>query len=579
MKNAFFALALLLPLAARADESARFRALLDEEWEWTLRDQPTFATHVGDARYDDKLDDESFEAIDRRKAHDRALLEKLRGFDRTKLAEADRLSFDLFQRRAQRDVDEQRFPDELLALDQMGGVYSELAELAEQIPRKSAADLDRFLKRIDAFPTLVAQTTALLKKGLEKGITQPEVVLKNVPELISHQLVDDASKSPIYQIAFAQFPETIAAPDRARLQAAAKAAILKSVVPPLRAFHKFVVEEYLPKARKSVGLSSLPDGAAWYAFRARKYTTTDLAPERIHQIGLDEVARIDGEMEHVMRSTGWKNSREAFFAYLRSDPKFYFTDKNALLTAYRDIAKRIDPELPRLFGKLPRLTYGVKPVPAHSEKTQTTAYYQSGAPESGRAGYYYANTYALETRPKWEMEALTLHEAVPGHHLQIALAQELGELPKFRRWFGYGAFVEGWGLYAESLGGELGMLTDPYEKFGQLTYEMWRAIRLVVDTGMHHKGWTRDQAIAFFEKHAAKTRHDIEVEVDRYIVWPGQALGYKIGQMKIRELRNLAAAKLGAKFDVRAFHDFVLGSGALPLDVLESRVRAWLDGK
>jgi uncharacterized protein (DUF885 family) len=277
-----------------------------------------------------------------------------------------------------------------------------------------------------------------------------------------------------------------------------------------------------------------------------------------------------------MRASGFKGSMDQFFQMLRTDPRFFYTDKEDLLGHYRDIAKRIDPELPRLFGRLPRLTYGVRPVPAHAEKTQTTAYYNPGSPEMGRPGWFYANTYDLKARPKWEMESLTLHEAVPGHHLQIALGQELGELPKFRRYGGYGAFVEGWGLYAESLGGELGLLTDPYSRFGQLTYEMWRAIRLVIDTGMHAKGWTRDQALAFFRANTGKSDHDITVEVDRYIVWPGQALAYKMGQLKIRELRTLSEKTLGARFDVRAFHDVVLGAGALPLDVLEARVRGWL---
>jgi uncharacterized protein (DUF885 family) len=373
----------------------------------------------------------------------------------------------------------------------------------------------------------------------------------------------------VYEISFKSFPD-------ARIQAAAKKAIAEHMVPALKKLQKFVAEEYEPKARETIGLSTVPDGKAWYTFAARRSTTTELGPDRIHEIGQAEVKRIRGEMEKVMKQTGFKGSLTDFFTHLRTDPRFFFTDKDALILGYRDIAKRIDPELPRLFGKLPRLTYGVRPVPAHSEKTQTTAYYNGGAPDIGRAGYFYANTYNLSSRPKWEMEALTLHEAVPGHHFQIALAQEMGELPKFRRYGGYTAFVEGWGLYAESLGPELGLYQDPYSRFGQLTYEMWRAIRLVVDTGMHWKGWTRQQAIDFFKANAGKAEHDIVVEVDRYIVWPGQALAYKIGELKIKELRALAQKQLGAKFEVRAFHDVVLGAGALPLSVLESRVKEWL---
>jgi uncharacterized protein (DUF885 family) len=564
---------------AAPDEGQRFHALLDAEWEWQMREQPIFATLVGDPRYDDKLEDVSFAAIERRKAHARDLLVRVQKIARARLSAADRLSYDLFLRDAQLDVEGQRFAEELLQLTQLGGVHSLLAELALAIPRRNAQDLDHFLARIDAFPQLVEQHLALLRKGLEQGITPPQVTLAHVGELIVNQLVEDPSKSPIYQIAFAQLPESIPAAERARLQAAAQQAIATKVVPPLRAFHQFVVGEYVPRARQTLGISALPDGAAWYSYLARRSTTTDISPERIHQIGLDEVARIHGEMERVMRASGWTGSMADFFRFLRTDPRFFFSDKEALVVAYRDIAKRIDPELPHLFGRLPRLTYGVRPVPQYSEKTQTTAYYESGSLEVGRPGWYYANTYDLKTRPKWEMEALTLHEAVPGHHLQLALAQELGELPKFRRFGGYTAFVEGWGLYAESLGGELGLYKDPYARFGQLTYEMWRAIRLVLDTGIHLKGWTRAQAIDFFQKNAPKTPHDIEVEVDRYIVWPGQALAYKIGQLKLRELRTRAETTLGSRFDVRAFHDVVLGAGALPLELLEARVKDWIDAQ
>jgi uncharacterized protein (DUF885 family) len=308
----------------------------------------------------------------------------------------------------------------------------------------------------------------------------------------------------------------------------------------------------------------------------RAQTTTDWSPERIHQLGLAEVARIRAEMLTLMQKTGYKGDLGSFFEMLRTDKRFFFGDKRELLEAYRDIAKRIDPELPRLFRTLPRLPYGVWPTPAYSEKTAPTAYYTPGAPELGRPGRFWANTYDLRSRPKWEMEALTLHEAVPGHHLQIARAQELGDVAEFRKWEGFTAFVEGWGLYAESLGGELGLYQDPYSKFGQLTYEMWRAIRLVVDTGMHAKGWSRAQAIQFFVDNSSKTRHDIEVEIDRYIAWPGQALAYKIGELKLKELRAWAQQELGDKFSIRDFHDEILGAGALPLDVLDGRVRRWV---
>jgi uncharacterized protein (DUF885 family) len=326
-------------------------------------------------------------------------------------------------------------------------------------------------------------------------------------------------------------------------------------------------------------MKDLPDGEEWYAHRVKQMTTTDLTPQQIHDIGLSEVARIRLEMEKVKEQAGFEGDLAAFFDFLRSDPQFFFDDPEDLLSAYRNIAKRADAELPKLFGTLPRLPYGVTPVPQYAQESQTTAYYQPGSLEAGRAGQFFANTYDLASRPKWEMEALTLHEAVPGHHLQIATAMELEELAWFRRFGGYTAYTEGWGLYSESLGEEMGFYQDPYSKFGQLTYEMWRAIRLVVDTGMHSLGWSRDDAIAFFEENAGKAEHDIVVEVDRYIVWPGQALAYKIGELKLKELKAMAKQELGDDFDIRAFHDKILGNGALPLRVLETHVGEWVDAQ
>jgi uncharacterized protein (DUF885 family) len=326
-------------------------------------------------------------------------------------------------------------------------------------------------------------------------------------------------------------------------------------------------------------MRDLPDGEAWYAFSVRQMTTTALGAEEIHRIGLAEVRRIRSEMDAVVARTGFAGPFQEFVDFLRTDDRFFFESADALLVAYRDICKRVDPELTRLFATLPRLPYGVVPVPSYAEKSQTTAYYEPGSPSAGRPGRFFANTYDLRARPKWEMEALALHEAVPGHHLQIALAQELPDMPDFRRHGFYTAYIEGWGLYAESLGSEMGMYADPYAKFGQLTYEMWRAIRLVVDTGMHALGWTRQRAIDFFTDNAGKAEHDIVVEVDRYIVWPAQALAYKIGELKIKELRARAAAALGERFDLRRFHDVVLGAGALPLDVLGARVEGWIEAE
>jgi uncharacterized protein (DUF885 family) len=407
-------------------------------------------------------------------------------------------------------------------------------------------------------------------------VTPPRITLRDVEGLIGNQIVGDVLDSPIYDTVFETIPDSIPAAERNRLQQKAAQVLRDRVIPSYQKLRDFYLREYLPKSRQSIALSEVPNGRAWYAYRVRLMTTTDMSPDQIHELGLSEVKRIRAEMEKIKEQTGFKGTLQEFFVFLRTDPQFFFTKENDLLVAYRDIAKRIDPELPKLFGTLPRLPYGVIAVPDYSEKTQTTAYYNAGSPEAGRPGYFYANLYNLPARPKWEMEALTVHEAVPGHHLQIALAQELTNVPKFRKYDSYTAFIEGWGLYSESLGTELGLYKDPYSKFGQLTYEMWRAIRLVVDTGMHARGWTRDQAINFFKENASKSEHDITVEVDRYIVWPGQALAYKIGELKIKELRKWATAELGANFDIRKFHDVVLGGGAVPLPILEQRVKDWV---
>jgi uncharacterized protein (DUF885 family) len=457
----------------------------------------------------------------------------------------------------------------------MGGVQQDAAQLFTVMPGGTTPQLEAQLARLQALPAVIDQTIALLEEGLAKGITPPQITLRDVPQQVLNQIPEEPLQSPLLQ-SFVNLPAAVSGEDGLRLRAAAAKTYTAEVRPAFQRLEKFIREQYLPRARQSIAASDLPDGQAWYAWRIKTQTSTNLTAQQIHDIGLAEVKRIRAEMERVKAQTGFKGTLQEFFVYLRTDPKFFFTDKEELLRAYRDIAKRADPQLMKLFKTLPRSTYGVIPVPSYAEKSQTTAYYNGGSVESGRPGYFYANTYALETRPKWEMQPLTLHEAVPGHHLQISLAQEMGELPEFRRYGGYTAFVEGWGLYSESLGEEMGFYTDPYDKFGQLTYEMWRAVRLVVDTGMHALGWSRQQAIDFFKDNAGKSEHDIVVEIDRYIVWPGQALAYKLGELKFKELRAYATKELGAKFDVRLFHDEVLRNGALPLSVLDTHIKEWV---
>jgi uncharacterized protein (DUF885 family) len=559
----------------QGEESERLRKLFDLTWEYVLHSSPELATYIGYPGLNDRWSDISFEAIELGRATQRKVLEATLSIDRSKLTPAEQVNYDLARRRLERQVEGSRFRDEYLGLNQVTGVQQSLPQLLSIMPAGNVQDYQNLLTRLRGVPRVIDQTIALLGKGLEEGITPPRVTLRDVPAQVGNLLVDDPLKSPMLR-AFQKFPSTIPAAEQERLRAEGVRAYGEQVAPALRKLQSFLANTYVPASRDSIAMSDLPEGKAWYAFSVSSYTTTNLTPEQIHQIGLAEVARIRRQMDELIASTGFKGSFGEFLTFLRTDPQFFYDKPEDLLMGYRDIAKRIDPELVKLFGKLPRLPYGVIPVPSYSEKSQTTAYYDGGSLQAGRPGYFYANTYDLKSRPKWEMEALTAHEAVPGHHLQVALAQELEGVPEWRRHDDYTAFSEGWGLYAESLGGEIGLYKDPYSKFGQLTYEMWRAIRLVVDTGMHAKGWTRQQALDYFKANAGKAEHDIEVEVDRYIVWPGQALAYKIGELKIKEMRAYTEKELGPKFDIRAFHDHVLGNGGLPLDLLEKNIKAWV---
>jgi uncharacterized protein (DUF885 family) len=581
-------LAMTATLAPTAQSpSDRFRAQLDEDWKYWMTQYPEAATLLGYPGQNARWTDYSAAAIDARAAYLKHSVQRLASVGRDRLPEPERINYDLYREILETAVEGLQFHNDampirgvvahnlLMPITQLSGVQQDVPRLFASMPASTREDYENIIARLEGVAAVIDQHIALMERGLAAGMTPPRITLRDLPKQVAGQVPEDPLKSGMLE-AFTKWPDGIAPADRTALTARARQAYERAVRPAFMKLHEFLVTRYLPACREATAASALPNGAALYAYNVRWHTTTALTPKEIHDVGVAEVKRIRSEMDAVIARSGFKGSYADFVKVLRTDPRFYYTDAASLLTGYRDVAKRADPELARLFGRLPQTPYGVKPVPDAIAPSQTTAYYDPGSFVVGRPGNMFANTYKLEARPKWEMEALTLHEAVPGHHLQISLAQEMQGLPEFRKNSSYTAFVEGWALYAESLGEEMEFYTDPHSKFGQLTYEMWRAVRLVVDTGLHSMGWTRDRAIAFFREHAAKTEQDIVVEIDRYIVWPGQALGYKIGQLKIRELRASAMRSLGPRFDVRRFHDVILGEGAVPLDVLERRVNAWV---
>ncbi|MBC7459039.1 MAG: DUF885 domain-containing protein [Bdellovibrionaceae bacterium] len=560
---------------AGGNESKRLQKIFDLQWNYVMVTFPEWATSVGFPGQDDRLTDNSFDGAAIRDKEQLCTLKLVKSISRHKLNTTDQLNYDLFLDRVISDVEGAKYPDEYFQITQLNGIHQKLAGLFDNIPAKNENDYKNIIARLKGGAKVMDNGIAFLKEGFTKKITPPKITLRDVPDQVQAMIKDNALESPVL-LPFKTMPESM---NKEKAEAFKKEAIEiynKELKPRYIELKKYLVETYIPGTRESIGMKDLPDGINWYNYRLKQTTTTDMTARQIHDLGLKEVARIDAEMKQLVKAIKFKGSYEDFQDFIKSDKQFFYKNPEDLLAGYRDIAKRIDPELIKLFGKLPRLPYGILPVPAYSEKSQTTAYYNDGSIASGRAGYFYANTYDLKSRPKWEMEALTLHEAVPGHHLQISLASEMENVPEFRKYGFYTAYVEGWGLYAESLGDELGLYKDPYQKYGQLTYEMWRALRLVVDTGIHALGWEREQSIKYMMNYISKPQHDIVVEVDRYIVWPGQATAYKIGELKLKELRHKATQELNDKFDVRKFHDLVLAQGALPLGVLEKNVNEYI---
>ena len=558
----------------KVDENQLFIDYLEDDWKKNLNDNPLFASYTGDKSSNDKINSNSIEQFIKDKESDKNSLYLLEQINLSKLSKENQLNYKLKEFGLRNSVNAAQFPTYYLRLNQRGGIQS-FYETGNRLVYTTAKDYYDWLKRLEQFVSNIDNFLAINKEGLAKGHTQPKLVTRGVIAQLDAIINSDISSNPYLKV-FKEADESIInIDDKNKLIDDAVLLIENEINPAYKRLHDFLLNDYLPNSRESIGIKDIPNGKKYYEYLAKYYTTTDLTPDEIHNIGLKEIARIRSEMEQIISDVDWDGDFLSFLNYLRTSPRFYYDNAEDLFNAYLIMSKTIDPLLPKIFKVFPRAPYGVIPIPDETAPFTTTAYYNSPSP--GRPGYFYANLYKPESRPKYEIPVLTVHEAVPGHHFQISIAQELENVPKFRKYQGITAFVEGWGLYSEELGEFMGIYDDPYDKFGQLTYDMWRAIRLVVDTGMHYMDWTREDAINLFIENSAKSKLDIENEVDRYIAWPGQALAYKIGQLKILELRNKAERVLGDKYDIKDFHHEVLKRGSLPLELLEFYIDEWIN--
>jgi uncharacterized protein (DUF885 family) len=564
---------------ARAAESRKLNEIVEGYFEEVLKLNPLLATSIGDPRYNDRFEVTiSPEWRARSERLQRDYLERVGTVDPALLTGQDALTYEIFRTGRERDLEGLRFPGHLMPVNQFFSVPNSFAQLGSgngMQPFKTVKDYEDFLKRIDGFALWTDQAIVNMREGMTKGYVLPRVLVERTLPQLAAQVVGKPEDS-LYWGPIGKMPESFTAAERERLTAAYRAAIAGKVIPSYRRLHDFMRDEYLPKARTSVGLDALPDGKAWYEYNVRNITTTGYTPAEIHAIGLREVERIHDEMRKVMAQVGFEGSLDEFFRFLNNDPQFVWPSREALIQGYVDIKRRVDPQLPKLFEILPKADYEVRAVEPFREKSAAGGQYQAASEDGSRQGIFYANAYDLKARPKWAMEALSLHEGNPGHHFQITIQREQKDLPRFRRFGGYTAYSEGWGLYAESLGPDLGVYTDPYQYFGRLEGELFRAIRLVVDTGLHSKGWTREQVLEYIDANSATSDARRIAETERYIAIPGQAVAYKIGQLKISELRARAERELGPRFDIRKFHTAVLADGALPLDVLEAKIDRWI---
>ncbi|MGI9219672.1 MAG: DUF885 domain-containing protein [Woeseiaceae bacterium] len=570
------------------DESAKFAGMLDEHFERSLALNPVRATSIGAQGYDGDYNyvARNFNPVmpeDRklRKNLNTEFLTRLDEIDRAALNAQEQLSYDLFKLRRETSLAGAEFPSHLAPMNQFRSATTSFVNLGSGSglhPFETVQNYDDFLSRTDAFVVYIDQAIANMKEGLQQGITQPKVLMQKFTPQVESQLVDSAAQSGFYA-PIANMPESFSDEDRERLSAAYKEAIEKKIIPAYSRIANFMQDEYLEAARDSFGLLDLPNGPEWYAHNVRVVTTTDLTPDEIHQIGLDEVTRIHEEMRGVMEEIGFDGTLQEFFEYVYSDPQFFFDEPEDLIQSYRDMSAHIEGLAPSLFETFPRTPFEVRRVEPFREQSAAKGSYQSGSPDGSRPGIFYANAYNVGVRPKWDMQSLYLHEAIPGHHYQIMLQRENEDLPRFRRFGSFTAYVEGWGLYAESLGKELGVYNDPMDYFGSLNAELWRSIRLVTDTGIHAKGWTRQQVLDYMRANSAVSDTRAVAEAERFMAIPGQALAYKIGMLKIREIRANAEAALGNAFDVRAFHTQILKDGPMPLSMLEAKVEKWVNAQ
>jgi uncharacterized protein (DUF885 family) len=555
--------------------AAELHQLFEDQWQAWMKYDPLFASMCGDHRYDDQLPSAAESSFANWRLQLMAFRNRQGTIPRDELPPSDQLNYDIFARLLDLEIDELGFHYYRLPISRTAGFHMSLPDLPLLMPMETVQDYQNYLSRLEAMRVYFAENIDLMRLGLESGWIPPLATLEGIEESLVPHIVEDPTRS-IFFSPFDQFPVSLPVTAREGLIRSAKKVIRSALIPAYRDLMQFIQNEYRPAARPGITASELPNGREFYQSRIRYFTSLDLTAEQVHTTGLEEVERIRTEMLSVIQKTGFQGGFKKFTEYLRSDPSFYADNPETLLKETALVLKRIDGELPRLFKTLPRLPYGIRPIPDFSAPGNTTAYYMPGSGDGTRAGTYFVNTYDLKSRPFYEIEALSLHEAVPGHHLQIALQQELVDLPNFRRFSGCTAFIEGWALYSERLGLEMGFYKDATSDFGRLSYEMWRACRLVVDTGMHALGWSRQQAIHFMLENTSSTELNIINEVDRYIAWPGQALAYKIGELKIRALRAFAEQQLGRQFNLREFHDVILLAGAIPLDVLELRLQDWV---